>query len=221
MVRKIKYFVFAIICMCITPLITHAECDYQRLAELSRIASNVQFNYNYDLSQGLSFTLYVTNLTNDIYAVDAYGNRFSGAGEKSLVYSSADVTGFQNGDQVAFKFYSNDNNCKDEEIVTKYVNFPTYNPYSRFDICRQYPNFKYCQMWIDTSYLTYEEFEQELNASLSNATVTSEVPEENLYDSFLAFLNQPYIIIGTSIFLGLILFGVFILILQKRRRKKR
>ena len=220
MVKKVKYLFFAIVCMCVTPLITHAECDYQRLAELSRIASNVQFNYTYDLSQGLTFTLYVTNLTNDIYVIDEYGNRFSGTGEKSLLYSAADVSGFQNGDQVAFKFYSNDNNCKGAEIVTKYVSFPQYNSYSRLDICKQYPDFKYCQMWIDTSFLDYDTFEKELNAFQTKKTVVSEEPKESIYDTIKNFFSQPYIIVGLFIAIGLIVFRVFILILEKRKYKR-
>ena len=127
--KRMKYMLFALICMGVTPLITHAECDYQRQAELSRIASNVQFSYNYNMNEGLTFTLYVNNLTDDIYVVDSYGQRLSGTGEKQLIYSPSRVSGFQSGDQVRFEIYSNDSNCPNNLLITKYVNFPIFNPY--------------------------------------------------------------------------------------------
>ena len=64
-VKQIKYVIFALMCMCVTPLITHAECDYQRKAELSRMASNVQFSYTYD--ENIDFTVNITNIIDDIY----------------------------------------------------------------------------------------------------------------------------------------------------------
>ena len=220
MINKLKYLVFTLLCLCVTPLVTHAECDYQRTADLSRIANNVQFSYTYDLSEGLTFTIYVTNLTNDIYVVDAYGNRFSGVGEKSLVYSSSDVIGFQNGDQVAFTFYSNDNNCKGTEITTKYVNFPQYNGYSRLEACQQHPDFRYCQMWMDTSYLTYDQFEKDLNEFIANKKVTFETPKGNVYNNIFEFLSQP-LVMGVGLFLLAILIISVIFMLIKKWHKKR
>ena len=69
--KKIKYVLFTLICMCVTPLITHAECDYQRQAELARLASNVQLTYTYNSDSG--FQVIMTNLTSDLYAVNNYG----------------------------------------------------------------------------------------------------------------------------------------------------
>ena len=51
--RYIKYVVFTFICMIFVPLVSYADCDYQREAELSRIASNVQINYTYEIAGAL------------------------------------------------------------------------------------------------------------------------------------------------------------------------
>ena len=59
---RVKYVICALICMCVTPTFVHAKCDYQRQAELSRIASNVQLAYTYDSTE---FTVFVSNLTID------------------------------------------------------------------------------------------------------------------------------------------------------------
>lgn len=219
--KQIKYVFFALICMCVTPLITHAECDYQRQAELSRIASNVQLNYNYSMNEGLTFTLYVNNLTDDIYIVDNYGQRLSGAGDKQLIYSPSRVSGFQSGDQVRFDIYSNDSNCPNVLLLTKYINFPIFNPYSNFEDCKQNPNFKYCQIWADTSSVTHEQFINELNGSKSQSVENAEEIKQNIFDEILSFLSRPYIMIVGLILLTLVLISLFIYILKRKKYKGR
>ena len=217
--KQIKYVFFAVICMCVTPLVTHAECDYQRQAELSRLASNVQMSYTYDVANGVNFTLYMTNLTNDIYIVDEFGNTFSGVGEKSMLYSSSNVSGFQQGKQVGFEIYSNDNNCKDYLIMNKYINFPKFNAYSTLDECKQHPNFKYCQMWVDTSSITYDQFIDELNKSTSSSQTVEAEAEENVWDEVITFLTQPHIVIVGSILIILVLISVVVWKIIGRKRR--
>ena len=217
--KQIKYVFFAVICMCVTPLVTHAECDYQRQAELSRLASNVQMSYTYDVANGVNFTLYMTNLTNDVYIVDEFGNTFSGVGEKSMLYSSSNVSGFQQGKQVGFEIYSNDNNCKDYLIMNKYINFPKFNAYSTLDECKQHPNFKYCQMWVDTSSITYDQFIDELNKSTSSSQTVEAEAEENVWDEVITFLTQPHIVIVGSILIILVLISVVVWKIIGRKRR--
>ena len=217
--KKIKYVFFAVICMCVTPLVTHAECDYQRQAELSRLASNVQMSYTYDVANGVNFTLYMTNLTNDVYIVDEFGNTFSGVGEKSMLYSSSNVSGFQQGKQVGFEIYSNDNNCKDYLIMTKYINFPKFNAYSTLDECKQHPNFKYCQMWVDTGSITYDQFIDELNKSTSSSQTVKAEAEENVLDEIIMLLTQPRIVIVGSILIILVLISVVVWKIIGRKRR--
>ena len=220
-IKRFGYVIFTLFCMCVTPLITHAECDYQRKAELSRIASNVQLNYTYDMSNGVIYTLYMTNLTDDIYVIDEYGNQFVGTGEKSLIYSSVDVSGFRSGDQTAFKFYSNDNNCKGELITTKYVNFLKHNSYSNLEECKQNPSFKYCQVWLDTSHINYEKFKNELNQYLSTSEIIDIEPDEGVLDEFLRILNQPYIRITGIILIVITLLCIFAFIFKKIKYRGR
>ena len=147
--KQLKYVIFAFICMCVTPLITHAECDYQRQAELSRLASNVQLAYVYSES---GFRVIMTNLTSDLYAIDDYGQRINGGEEKTFDYSSGTIS---------FDIYAVDTSCSTDVLVTKSITLPTLNVYSVYDECKQFPNFKYCQMWGDYA-ITDEQFTQEL-----------------------------------------------------------
>ena len=217
-IKKIKYILFTLVCVFITPLVTRAECNYQRQAELSRLASNVQFSYTYDITTGVDFTLYMTNLTDDIYIVDEFGNVFNGAGEKSKLYSSNTVSGFQQGNQVRFEIYSNDNECKNYLIMNKYVNFPKFNIYSTLDECKQHPSFKYCQIWADTASINYDQFINELNVSLNTTKTIREEAEENIWEEIFNFFKQPHILIVGSILILLLLSVVVWKIIRRKRR---
>ena len=207
MVKKVKYLFFAIVCMCVTPLITHAECDYQRLAELSRLASNVQFNYVYN-NNG-EFTIYISNLTNDIYITDYYGRIINGGAERQVVHTA--------GFTAKFKIFSNDSRCLNEEIITKNISLPTFNPYSTYDECSQYPNFKYCQMWGDFS-IDDEQFYQEFNQYVSqlNSITSAEEGGVNAWQTVLEILeNNKFMFIIFGIFIGIFL--LYLLIKKKRK----
>lgn len=145
--RKIKYLFFTLICMFVVPLMANAECDYQRQAELSRLASNVQLAYTYN---GTDFTIYMTNLTSDLYAVNDYGRVIQGGAEKTFnAYSTT----------VSYNIYSNDKNCYGEQLLTKTISLPSINFYSFYDECKQYPNFKYCQKWGELA-ISEQEFKE-------------------------------------------------------------
>lgn len=220
--RKVKYVFFTLICMCAVPLITHADCDYQRQAELSRLASNVQLAYNYDVTSGLKFTLYVTNLTNDLYMIDSYGNYFAGGAERSLIYSSNTVSGFRNTDKITFTIYSNDAGCRGTQLVKKYISFPSFNPYSYNEECKMNPNFKYCQAWLDTSSVDYDEFTSALNQYQSTSRTEEEVtPSENIFEQIMSFLSQPYIVVTFVILIIFVLLTMLLLFIQKRKYNKR
>lgn len=158
---KAKYVWFAILCMFVTPIITHADCDYQRQAELSRLASNVQLAYIYTDNQ---FTIYMTNLSSDLYVTDMYGRVFRGDGNEKTFKSYSG--------NVYFDIYSNDNNCYGEKLLRKSINLPTLNSFISRDECSLYPNFKYCSAWGEYSISDEQfmselaEYKQELNKSI-------------------------------------------------------
>ena len=66
-----KYLIFFIICFFLNPIISNAECSYERQAELSKIASNVQIAYSYENDMGNPvFSVNIINITNDIYVLE-------------------------------------------------------------------------------------------------------------------------------------------------------
>ena len=205
--KQVKYVLFTLICMCVTPLITHAECDYQRQAELARLASNVQLTYTYNSNSG--FQVIMTNLTSDLYAVNNYGQTIYGGEEKTFNYSSGTIS---------FDIYATDSSCSTGKLLTKSVTLPTLNAYSYYDECKQFPNFKYCQLWGDFSVThdqfmkEFESYKEDVNASLTSADDgDSEVLEiilETLSNNAFMF-----------IFLGCVIIIVVIYSRLKKRRK--
>ena len=212
--KQIKYVFFALICMCVTPLITHAECDYQRQAELSRLASNVQFSYNYD--SNMNFTINITNVTDDIYVSYLNPSTLSyeslyGAGEKNIQVVS--------GTSLKFVIYSNDHNCPGEELMTKYITTPNYNVFSNYDECKQYPNFKYCQVWLSTS-ITHEQFQSEFNNYTKSveSNKKSQVDKSAFWDEIVTFFedNTPILIFG-AVLIGILIITIIVVKLLRRK----
>lgn len=207
---KGKYLVYILLSFsCLFPFSVNAECDYQRKAELSRIASNVQFSYNYD--ENNDFTVNITNLTDDIYIKDDYDNYMSGVGEKQYSYN--------NGDTIRYTIYSNDNNCKDEEIMTRYLSLPYYNPYSDTSECKEHPDFKYCQRWSNSS-VDFDKFNNELIKYKNELHANDDNNDTNIsiVESIIDyFKNNIYVIFVIIISLIII---IMIFIMHKFRRKK-
>lgn len=203
-IKQVKYMLFALICMCVTPIITHAECDYQRRAELSRLASNIQVAYTYDTSD---FTVYVSNLTSDLYITDNYGLEYYGDGkEKTFKVASGTIN---------FDVYSNDPSCKGEKLLRKSITIPTINVFATYAECNQYPNFKYCQNWgvlgiSDEQFFSeFNKYKQELSQNL--ILQNSSGGKSSVLESILDVLdNNKYMIIFLGIVGGITLITVLI-----------
>ena len=200
--KRIRYLLCVLICMCVTPTFVHARCDYQRQAELSRIASNVQLAYTYDSTE---FTVFVSNLTSDLYMTDNYGKIYYGDGkEKTFHFASGTVN---------FNIYSNDSNCKGEKLLRKSITLPTPNAFAGYPECNQYPNFKYCQNWGELA-ISSEQFYSEFSKykqSLSQKLLEGENSNLNILDTILDVLNaNSFMFIFLGIIGGVTLIIVFI-----------
>ncbi len=206
--RYLKLLLFTIICMFITPIITHAECDYQRQAELSRLASNVQLAYTYSETNG--FQVIMTNLTNDLYATDLYDRVIAGGKEQVFNYASGSY---------GFDIYSNDPACHGIKLIRKTITLPVFNVYSLYDVCQQYPNFKYCQVWGNIN-IDHSQFMSEFNAYKKNVlsekqSITKE-EETSVLDKILEVLKNNIVMI--AILSGIIVVTIIVIIVTKKRK---
>lgn len=211
--NKFKYLAIIFGTLLLTPFTVKADCDYERLAELSRIASNIQFSYTYTADENGEphFNIDIVNLTNDIYIEDnsVFKRYISGTGERQVSYSA--------GSSIDFDIYSNDPNCRGELLLTQYVNLPQFNYYSTSENCQKYPDFKYCQIWSNTV-VNETTFNNELKQYQSQSSDKTVEEKKDFWEILAQFyednkLSINAVIVGISV---LIIYLIFRLI--KRRK---
>ena len=206
----IKYLAFTFVCLFMVPLITRAECDYQRQAELSRLASNVQFSYNYKIvNSSPEYTVNISNITNDIYVTDNLGNRFAGQSEFMHKYYIWD-------NKADYTIYSNDNNCKGEVLLTKHISFPYYNQYSVLPECQKYASSELCSIWYDTSNYSELEFIDALTKVGNTSKELFKAEDNDLKTTVLDVImdNLVYVVLSA---IGILILIIFIVLKVVRR----
>lgn len=198
-----KYLIFFIICFFLNPIISNAECSYERQAELSKIASNVQIAYSYENDMGNPvFSVNIINITNDIYVLDNYGNSFK-TFESNFNYSK--------GTTVNFEIYSNDSSCYGEKLLTKYINIPEINQFALTEECEKYPTFKLCQLWLDTSNISYDDFRKSIenySNKIENENIIYDGKSNNIIYDFMIKNKNTLILVLICI---LFLIGIFLI----------
>lgn len=154
-----RYIVFALFCLFFFPIVTRAECSYERMAELNKIAGNVQVSYSYDPIKDangnvvdVTSNLLFSNVSPDIYLVDDLDN----------VIDKDSVISYEFSDDVEVSIYSKDPNCYGIQIVKNYISIPHINSLYYSDDCVQNPGFKFCQLWLDSNSIDYDVFKSEL-----------------------------------------------------------
>ncbi len=192
MKKVCKYLFVFFAGLLVTPAITHAECGYERQAELSRIAANVQVGYSYQMENNYPiFTVNITNVTNDIYIDESVnGQRIINISEATMNYKGDNLN-------ISFNIYSNDQNCPNEKLLTKYINIPKYNFLSTSDECKKYPNFKYCGVWLNTT-TTLNQFNVALKEYVDLNSANNNAPEYTFWESATMFFKEnkvPVIIV--------------------------
>ena len=201
--KIIKYLFVSIILMMIFPIVTNAECNYERLAELSKIAGNVKLSYTYNVVDNKPiFTVNIVNVTNDIYVKDElYENVFTQF-ENNHTYDF-------NGETIDYNIYSNDPNCKGELVYKTQLSLPTFNEYSNRTECEKNPKFKFCQKWLNTKevdvaefYTKYESYLDDNNNDIKNAE------KENTFLNFIS--NNRLLIIFVIICIIILPFLIFV-----------
>jgi len=206
--RVYKYLFVFLGSLFMFPLVSNAACSYERQAELSKIASNVQFSYTYDESDsnGVIMKIIVNNITNDIYVKNSFDQ---------ILQAPEDIQRYPGADSYSFGIYSNDSNCRGELILTKYITLPTYNRYSSYQECEKNPEFEYCQIWVNTTHLSKSDFEEELKSTLQS----EESNDKNVLgnglstEKIIEILKQYYYII-----IAIIILVVAIIINKKLKR---
>ena len=162
--RWYKYVFVLFVFLFIFPLNSRAECDYRKMAELNRIAGNVQFNYSYDVKDGVpDGHITISNVVPGIYVVDMFGNvyrEFDNVAPSAALY---------------FYIYSDDSECG--QLLQKSFKAPVYNIYYDLNECANNLN-SLCDVWHDTTGYDEETFKKMVkttsNIKSDNGLVSNE-----------------------------------------------
>ncbi|MBR2841023.1 MAG: hypothetical protein IKF01_04040 [Bacilli bacterium] len=137
--KRIRYLMFVMLCAFLSPLVTKAQCTDQRMAELNKIASNVQVSYNYELTNdNMIYHVELSNITDDIYVVDDEGTIFS-----TSLYNKD----YGDALEEVYTIYSNDANCYGEKLISRNLKLPYFNIYSQLEECKGKLERPECQIW--------------------------------------------------------------------------
>ena len=208
---KKRYLLPIIAMVCMLPGFAKASCSTDRIAELSKMASNVNISYTYEIgNSGAEFKITMNNLTPDIYlGNDLYDKTYSGQGEVK------DDFIYLYGQTITYTIYSNDNSCKGEALSNKYVTLPYYNVFSRLDECKEHPKFTYCKQWQDTKGLTMDDFDKALAEYTKDGTNpnSKETNKASFFEKY-----KVYILSGAAA-ATIAIIALFTVIIVKRRKR--
>lgn len=182
----------------------------------------------------------IRNLSDDVYVIIDSNNKLSK--QHNLKMTSADVkdgvltyfTEYTN-DLITYtiRVYSSKGDCVDELFREFEFKTPIYNRYSAMDICKNYPNFKYCQKYIEEDRPTQEQFQVALAAYQKENKVTTnnagEIIDSKLEEHQGLIGENPkdekgndyliYILIGGAVLILIVTVIAIVLVTKKKGDK--
>ena len=243
-----------------------SACSSSELATLNNAANNVTVSYEdekivvgqgYDIDgdyegdtaplvdlYGTVFNVSFANITDDIYLrITNDTNDTELTFTKENMDAGEAVFQTEYGDELTtytVEVLASNYDCADEVIRKFNLTVPIYNQFSEMEACNTYPNFYYCQEYIDTEPITYSEFLEELRVYRDSATDEDTVentnvinvdnddnndeeeqPSEDEKSPFINFVenNRVTLIVGGC---AIVVVGVIagIVIVKKKRSKR-
>lgn len=199
-----KRIIIVFILMLLVPLTyAKASCDYNEIAKLKKIASNVNVDYDYvEKNNSVTFTVRLTNLNNKIYFVD-------NTNYKKYLYTKDEIviSNYSDSQTIKYVFYPSDSSCGNQPLYTINLTLPTYNKFYTDSICKGIESYSLCQKW-STHNLNYDKFIEKVQ-DYKNSIIIESPPEEieevtetfgNMIISFLINYYYLFIIVFIIIF---------------------
>lgn len=218
-VRKITLIIMLLLIPSIVSARSKTSCDYTLVADLKNLASNVNITYTYRVvNDEVYFDITLTNIQSDMYFIDSKDN-------KTYYYSdtnsgSITINDYSSG-KITYTFYSNNSECLNEKLSTKYVNLPSYNKFYNYQECENITNYVACKKW--TQYTgSYEDFKKDIDNYLSKQVKEAEeevIADETWLNKLVKFYTSYYYII-LPLFVGLIV-GILYLVKYIKHRRNR
>lgn len=197
-------------------------CTKEELTRLKELAKKVEINYDYVLKEAKQngevikypdyFTLTATNLNSDL-KVMIIENYYEGKYKEFTngLATEATLKPFNEGEKVTVTIKAFvPNKCSGRTILSKVVKIPYYNRFSEEDICKEYPDFKYCSELTETT-ITLDKFNTEINKYINSLNVEEETEKPNNSWTLLIIIG------GVIVGLGLI-FVITLIVIRVRKK---
>lgn len=201
------YWLFMLFFLIISiPDSVKAYCDYNELARLKNIASNVTHSVEYiEKEDTVEFIVTLVNLHPDIYIKDVNKNSFYYYDNAGKETHEIVINGYIPGNTIKYEIYNVQQQfCDNQVLLDKYVTLPPYNPFYDDSACVGAEEYRLCQKWteVKVDYVTFkkevEKYKRERDKNLNE-----EPNDEDLgtIGKFLSFFVKYYIYILSAIIL--------------------
>ena len=176
-------------------------CTYEIKAELRNLASNVNFNLDYDIvNDEASFKLTITGVDSGLYVVDDDNHRYDGG--QDIV-----INNIKGGAKIKYRVRSvYYDACINKDLYVKSISTPYYNKYYNDDLCLKHKDSDLCYRWRSTD-MSYDDFKKRIAILERETPVVPDEPDIKKSSKF----SIVYIVIGSAI-----IFGGSIVVIRRR-----
>lgn len=209
---KKGYMLFLLVFLIISiPIRVEAFCDYQELARIKKIASNVTYKVDYIEKNGtVEFSVTLLNLHPEIYFKDVTNNTFYYYKNSINNTHEIVINGYSPGKTIQYEFYNIEKEyCDNQILLNKYVTLPPYNPFYNDSVCNDAKEYKLCQKWIELN-MDYNSFKQQVeNYKKERNKGPVEEPIDDSpknIDKVLDFFIEYYVYILSTIIIVCLIF---------------
>ena len=172
-------------------------CSNAELVRLNQLARNVTTSYEYYLEDDtVKFKVTLTNLNSNLTLTDLAQNKVYKNKNGELIIDDYDP-----GTIIKYAITAKEVTCTNQNLVTLYVNLPSYNPYYNDQLCKTVSDYKYCQKWISMPF-KYADFKKNIQAEINSRNQKNSKDEAVITESksfieiiFDFYLNYYYVML--------------------------
>ena len=189
-----KYLFIILLTFILLPNL-NAECDYTKEVELSKLASNINYTYEYDKEHN-NFTINIYNVNNKLFLMN----------NSEMLYPSKDnnviIENVNEGQYLSIAVKAMES-CY-ESLITIYIIIPYFNEYYNSVECNGYEDkIKICSdefLSYDPTINLLQESIKNYNNSIPNKEEKEEVKKDTIVNKIENFTKNWGIKIGLSLF---------------------
>lgn len=192
------------------------DCTSSEMERLTELANNVKIDYSYTIEESdyqdvlLIYDIKIHNLNDDLKIYYQVENN----SDKILINNNQPtLEGYGEGETLTFSIYAyTTNRCVNKRLRTITVTLPVYNDYYYInkDKCSEYPDFKYCQEFMDNKELAIEEIDIKFEEYIND------LKKDEIKNHF----KMNYIYYGLGIIVLIVLIIVIIVLKRQKNKKK-